>query len=86
MLAGKAMLAKHRRVDWTLYSLCFSSIWMHQHSGEICWIYATETSAFRAHSYPPLGLADHNVIYLLPLYKLELKRQKLHVYSTLLYT
>ncbi len=33
--------------------------------------YGNITDAFRARSYPPLGLADHNFICLLPLYKQE---------------
>ena len=37
--------------------------------------------AFHACSYPPLGLADHNVICLLPLYKQELKRHKPQYHS-----
>lgn len=40
------------------------------------------TDAFRARSYPPLGLADHNVICLLPLYRQELKRHKPQCHST----
>ncbi len=38
--------------------------------------YSNITDAFCARSYPPLGLADHNVICLLPLYRQELKRHK----------
>ena len=43
--------------------------------------YGNITDAFRARSYPPLGLADHNVICLLPLYKQELKRHKPQCHS-----
>ncbi len=38
--------------------------------------YGNITDAFHARSYMPLGLADHNIICLLPLYKQELKRHK----------
>ncbi|KAK0139949.1 hypothetical protein N1851_023110 [Merluccius polli] len=43
--------------------------------------YGNITDAFRARSYPPLGLADHNVICLLPLYRQELKRHKPQCHS-----
>jgi len=43
--------------------------------------YGNITDAFRAHSYPPLELADHIIICLRPLYKQELKRHKPQCYS-----
>ena len=36
--------------------------------------YGNIAEAFRSRSYPPLGLADHNMICLLPVYKQELKK------------
>lgn len=45
--------------------------------------YGNITNAFRCRSYPPLGLADHNIISLLPLYKQELKHHKPQCYSAL---
>ncbi len=53
-----------------------------QLGGEIFWIcYGNIPDAFRVFSYPPLGLTDHNVICLLPLYRQELKRHKPQCYS-----
>ncbi|GAA6215221.1 A disintegrin and metalloproteinase with thrombospondin motifs 17 isoform X1 [Lates japonicus] len=43
--------------------------------------YGNIANAFRARSYPPLGLADHNMICLLPVYRQELKRIKPQIYS-----
>jgi hypothetical protein len=43
--------------------------------------YGNNSEAFRTNSYPPLGLADHNVICLLPLYKQVLKRLHPQSYS-----
>ncbi len=38
--------------------------------------------AYKARALPPLGLADHNVIHLLPVYKQRLKQHKPMIYST----
>lgn len=43
--------------------------------------YGNIPDTFRVFSYPPLGLTDHNVICLLPLYRQELKRHKPQCYS-----
>ena len=43
--------------------------------------YGNIADAFRTRSYPPLGLSDHNMICLLPVYKQELKKHKPETYS-----
>lgn len=43
--------------------------------------YGNITDAFCVRSYPPLGLADHNIICLLLLYRQQLKRHKPQCYS-----
>ncbi len=45
--------------------------------------YSNIQEAYKARALPPLGLADHNVIHLLPVYKQRLKQHKPMIYSTL---
>lgn len=43
--------------------------------------YGNITDAFSVRAHPPLGYSDHNVVFLLPQYKPELKRIKPQTHS-----
>ncbi len=45
--------------------------------------YSNIQEAYKTRALPPLGLADHNVIHLFPVYKQRLKQHKPMIYSTL---